>query len=106
MALISPFIPIINKGLTKFQPVNVLDVAKAIEKIVLNKKLSSNVYSSLGGPEIFSFREIIDLIMKNIGKDKIYINLSFFNAKILAFKTSIFPNAPITLDQLKLLKKQ
>ena len=103
MALISPFIPIINQGLTKFQPVNVLDVAKAIEKIVLNKKLEGNVYC-LGGPEIFSFREIIDLIMKNIGKDKTYINLSFFNAKILAFITSIFPNAPITLDQLKLLK--
>ena len=103
MANLSPFIPLINNGITKFQPVYVLDVAKAIEKIISNKKLEGDVYS-LGGPEILSFREVLDLIMKNIEKEKVYINLSFFNAKIIALITAIIPNSPITLDQIKLLK--
>ncbi len=103
MAAFSPFMPIINKGVTKFQPVSVLDVAKAIEKVVVNQNYQRVTYN-IGGPEVYSFKEILDLIMKNIAKKRIYINLSFFNAKILALITFYFPNSPITLDQLKLLK--
>ena len=103
IALISPFIPLINKGLTKFQPVSVLDVAKAIETVILEKIHIGNTYN-LGGPEIFTFKEIINLIMEIIEKQKFYINLSFPLAKIMARFFIFFPNFPITLDQVKLLE--
>jgi len=103
IALISPFIPLINKGLTKFQPVSVLDVAKAIETVILEKIHIGNTYN-LGGPEIFAFKEIINLILEIIEKQKIYINLSFPFAKIMARFFIFFPNFPITLDQVKLLE--
>lgn len=103
MALISPFMPLINKGLTKFQPVSVLDVAKAIEMVILNKTHIGNTYN-LGGPEIFTFKEIISLILESIEKERFYINISFSLAKIMAIFTSFIPNSPITLDQVKLLE--
>jgi len=103
MALISPFIPLINKGLTKFQPVSVLDVAKAIETVILYKAHIGNTYN-LAGPEVYTFKEIISLILESIEKEKLYINISFPLAKFIAIFTMFLPNAPITLDQVILLE--
>ena len=102
MAMVSPFIPLINNGRTKFQPVSVLDVAKAVVKIASNSKFSGEIYH-LGGPEIFSFKEIIELILVIIEKKKIFINLTYNLAKMIACSTAFIPNSPITLDQIRLL---
>ena len=104
MASISPFIPLINKGLTKFQPVYVKDVAKAVYVVMNNNKHLGHTYS-LGGPEVISFKEIIDFILLKIRKKRIYIPLSFPLIKLMAILFSIFPSAPITLDQVRLLEK-
>ena len=104
MASISPFIPLINKGLTKFQPVYVKDVAKAVHVVINNNKYIGQTYS-LGGPEVISFKEIIDFILLKIRKKRIYIPLSFPQIKLMAILFSILPNAPITLDQVRLLEK-
>ena len=61
MASISPFIPLINNGLTKFQPVYVKDVAKAVSAVINNNFHLGKTYN-LGGPEIISFKEIIDFV--------------------------------------------
>ena len=76
MASISPFIPLINNGLTKFQPVYVKDVAKAVYVVINNNKLRRYTYS-LGGPEVISFKEIIDFILLKINKKRIYIPYLF-----------------------------
>jgi len=104
MASISPFIPLINKGLTKFQPVYVKDVAKAVYVVIHNNKYLGGTYS-LGGPEVISFKEIIDFILLKIRKKRIYIPLSFPSIKLIAILFSVFPSAPITLDQVRLLEK-
>lgn len=103
ISVVSPFLPLINRGKTKFQPVSVLDVAKAIEVVLLNEKFIGKTFH-LGGPEIFSFKEILDLILDITGRKKIYINLNFFIAEIIARIFSIFPNNPMYLDHIKLLK--
>ena len=104
MASISPFIPLINKGLTKFQPVYVKDVAKAVHVVINNNKHIGHTYS-LGGPEVISFKEIIDFILLKIRKKRIYIPLSFPQIKLMAILFSILPSSPITLDQVRLLEK-
>ena len=104
MASISPFIPLINNGLTKFQPVYVKDVAKAVSAVINNNFHLGKTYN-LGGPEIISFKEIIDFVLLKIRKKRIYISLSFPLAKLIAILFSIFPSSPITLDQVRLLEK-
>jgi len=104
MASISPFIPLINNGLTKFQPVYVKDVAKAVYIVINNNKYLGQTFS-LGGPQVISFKEIIDFILLRIRKKRIYVPLSFPMIKLMAILFSIFPSAPITLDQVRLLEK-
>ena len=104
MASISPFIPLINNGLTKFQPVYVKDVAKAVSAVINNNFHLGQTYN-LGGPEIINFKEIIDLILLKIRKKRIYFSLSFPMAKLIGIIFSIVPVAPITLDQVRLLEK-
>ena len=104
MASISPFIPLINNGLTKFQPVYVKDVAKAVYIVINNNKYLGQTFS-LGGPQVISFKEIIDFILLRIRKKRIYVPLSFPMIKLMAILFSIFPSEPITLDQVRLLEK-
>ena len=104
MASISPFIPLINNGLTKFQPVYVKDVAKAVSVVINNNFHLGKTYN-LGGPEIISFKEIIDFVLLKIRKKRIYFSLSFPMAKLIGIIFSILPVAPITLDQVRLLEK-
>jgi len=104
MASISPFIPLINNGLTKFQPVYVKDVAKAVSAVINNNFHLGKTYN-LGGPDIISFKEIIDFVLLKIRKKRIYFSLSFPMAKLIGIIFSIVPVAPITLDQVRLLEK-
>jgi NADH dehydrogenase len=104
VASISPFIPLINNGLTKFQPVYVKDVAKAVSAVINNNFHLGKTYN-LGGPEIISFKEIIDFVLLKIRKKRIYFSLSFSMAKLIGIIFSIVPVAPITLDQVRLLEK-
>ena len=104
MASISPFIPLINSGKTNFQPIYVKDIAKAARSALKNKSFSGKVYN-LGGPEILSFKEILDLILLKIRKKRIYVPLSFPIAKLIGLLFSLSPVKPITLDQVKLLEK-
>ena len=104
MASISPFIPLINSGKTNFQPIYVKDIAKAARLVLKNKSFNGKVYN-LGGPEILSFKEILDLILLKIRKKRIYVPLSFPIAKLIGLIFTFSPVKPITLDQVKLLEK-
>ena len=104
MASISLFLPLINSGETKFQPVYVKDVAKALAKVIKEDVHNGKIYN-LGGPEIMSFKEILDLILIKIRKKRIYLNLSFPLAKLLGLLFALSPIKPITLDQVRLLEK-
>ena len=104
MASISLFLPIINSGDTKFQPVFVKDIAKAVAIVIKDDVHNGKIYN-LGGPEIMSFKEILDLILIKIRKKRIYLNLSFPLAKLLGLLFAFSPIKPITLDQVRLLEK-
>ena len=75
MTKISPFLPVISRS-TKFQPVFVEDVAKAIIKLLKDKKNKNNIYE-LAGETIYSFEELLKILLeiKNINKD--FGNLDF-----------------------------
>ncbi len=105
MAQISPFLPLIGGGVTKFQPVYVGDVAAAVKSVVDGKAKPGTIYE-LGGPEVLSFRELLDRTMSYADRKRFYLPLPFWAAKLQAIATSPLPNAlrPVTLDQIRLLQ--
>jgi uncharacterized protein YbjT (DUF2867 family) len=106
MAQMSPFLPLIGGGETKFQPVYVGDVAAAVKAAVDGKAKPGTIYE-LGGPEVLSFRELLDRTLSYAGRKRFYLPLPFWAAKLQAIATSPLPNAlrPVTLDQIRLLQR-
>jgi NADH dehydrogenase len=106
MARMSPFLPLIAGGRTRFQPVYVGDVAEAIKAAVEGRAKGGTVYE-LGGPEVLSFRELLDRTQTWAGRKRWYFPMPFWLAKTQALLTSPLPNAlrPVTLDQVKLLQR-
>ena len=104
MSLVSPFLPLIMGGKTKFQPVYVVDVCRGIIKILKQDTFRGKIYE-LGGPEIYSFKELMQILLKIINRRRflLYIpeTIAFFLAAILEF----FSIPILTRDQIKLLKK-
>ena len=100
---ILPIFPIYYNGRTKFAPIHVTDLAEIIYKVV-EKKIIGNTIECVG-PQIFSFKEIIKILLNSLDKKRILFNMPLPIAKIFA-KTiqSIMPNPIFTSDQLNLLK--
>jgi NADH dehydrogenase len=108
MAVVSPFLPLIGGGRTRFQPVFVGDVARAAAAVTLESQHAGRTFE-LGGPGVFTFREILDLIQKETGRRRLYAPLPVSVASLvgtlctpLAFFTPMAP--PLTADQVELLK--
>lgn len=96
-----PVVPVIGAE-TKFQPVFVGDVAKAV---VAALGRSGGETFELGGPDIYSMIQLNHWIAKAIGHDKTFIAVPDFAAELLAKGTGWLPGAPITTDQLKMLAR-
>jgi NADH dehydrogenase len=106
MARISPLLPLIGGGRTKFQPVYVGDLAEAIRAAVEGRAKPGTIYE-IGGPEVLSFRELLDMTQKWAGRNRGYISMPFWLAKLQVILTWPFPNSlrPMTLDQVRLLQR-
>jgi NADH dehydrogenase len=104
LARMSPFLPLIGGGKTKFQPVYVGDVAAALAAACAGKATKRTIYE-LGGPEVVTFRRIMDLAQEWSGHKRWYVRLPFWLAQIGAFLTVPIPNSlrPITVDQVRAL---
>jgi uncharacterized protein YbjT (DUF2867 family) len=103
MAIMSPVLPLIGGGESRFQPVYVGDVADAVIKCLDDPATAGRTYE-LGGPKIYSFRELMELLMQEIRRKRRFIDLPFGIAEAQARVMSILPNPPLTPDQVELLK--
>lgn len=106
MTRFSPFLPLIGGGYTRFQPVYVGDVGAAIAAAAGGRARTSTVYE-LGGPDIVTFREILDRVQEWSGRKRTYLRLPFWLAKLGAIATLPLPNSmrPLTVDQVRLLQR-
>ena len=95
---------IYGDGGTKFQPVYVGDVAEAIMTVLNDASLQGKTYE-LGGPRIYSFKEVMELMLEEIERRRILIPLPFWVAKIQAFFFEFLPKPILTRDQVELLKQ-
>lgn len=104
MARISPVLPLIGGGETRFQPVFVGDVAEAALRVIEGSAPTGRAYE-LGGPETLSFREILEFICKTIGRKRLLVPVPFFIARIQAWFLQMWPWPLLTVDQVRLLEK-
>ena len=102
LARISPFLPLIGGGETKFQPVFVGDVAEAIAKAVEGEAQGGQIFE-LGGPEVKSFRELMEITLREIGLKRLLLPLPFPIARMQAFFMEMMPKPMLTRDQIKML---
>lgn len=108
MAQSSPFLPLIGGGKTKFQPIHAQDVAEAIVGALERPEAAGRVFE-LGGPRVYSFRQLMDFMLTTIQRKRIYVSLPFFLAEplggLFAFGAKIVPLPPVlTADQVRSLK--
>ena len=97
-------LPLIGGGLTKMQPVYVGDVATAVADAVDGKTRPGATYE-LGGPEVLSMREIIEIILATIDRKRMLVSLPFGLAKLQALVLQFAPGPlKLTPDQVELLR--
>ncbi|TFF25292.1 complex I NDUFA9 subunit family protein [Jiella endophytica] len=102
MSRFSPFLPLIGGGTTRYQPVYVGDVAEAVADTVEGKVPGGRIYE-LGGPEILSFREMMEEMLRVVGRKRSFINIPYGAASTMARLMRFLPGAPLTEDQVKQL---
>jgi len=103
LAQFSPALPLVGGGKTRFAPIYVGDVAKAIVKVLELNNSEPKIYE-LGGPENYSFKELMQILLVEIKKKRFLIPISFGAAKFQSYFLQIMPNPLLTPDQVELLK--
>jgi uncharacterized protein YbjT (DUF2867 family) len=104
MALTAPALPLIGGGATRFQPVYVGDVASAVMACLADASTRGKTYE-LGGPRIYSFRELLELMLAETGRRRMLVPVPWGIAERLGKVLQMLPGAPLTADQVELLKR-
>lgn len=102
LARFLPVLPLIGGGATKFQPVYVRDVAATVVA-VLDAAAAAPVYE-LGGPRVYSFRELLEYILEVTDRKRLLVPLPFEIASFEARFLELLPKPLLTRDQVELLK--
>ena len=103
MSQISPALPLIGGGRTRFQPVYVVDVAEAVVAALTRPEAAGHTYE-LGGPTTYTFKELLAYLLKVTGRRRLLVDLPFGVAALQARLLSFLPEPPLTPDQVQLLK--
>ena len=104
LAQMSPALPLIGGGATKLQPVFVGDVATAVAEAVDCKARAGATYE-LGGPEVLTMREIMQIILTIIERRRMLVSLPFGLANLQALLLQFAPGPlKLTPDQVALLR--
>ena len=103
LAQFSPVLPLVGGGKTKFAPIYVGDVAKAIAKVLEPSGLTSKIYE-LTGPESYSFKELMEILLSIIKKKRFLIPIPFGVAKFNSYFLQMMPKPLLTPDQVEMLK--
>ena len=103
LARILPVLPLIGGGHTRFQPVFVGDVASAVLRALRAPSARGKTYE-LGGPTVYSFKELMQVILRETCRKRLLLPVPFSVASFQAFFLQFLPKPVLTPDQVTLLK--
>jgi NADH dehydrogenase len=103
LARMSPALPLIGDGMTRFQPAFVGDVASAIANAVDGNVRGGTIYE-LGGPEVKTFKQLMQYVLATIERKRLLVPIPFFAAKLKAAFLQYMPKPLLTPDQVELLR--
>ena len=104
LARFMPALPLVGGGKTRFQPVFAGDVAAAFAAAVAGETRPGATYE-LGGPEVLSFRELMQYVLATIERKRLLVPIPFGLAKFQAAFLQLMPKPMLTRDQVELLKR-
>ncbi len=91
-------------GGVKFQPVYVGDVAEAVMACLHTAAAKGQTYE-LGGPRVYSFKAILELMLAETGRKRWLVPMPFWLGKFMALFLGMWPKPVLTRDQVVLLEK-
>ena len=103
MAQLSPALPLIGGGKTRFQPVYVGNVAEAVAVAIDGGARPGTIYE-LGGPEVATFRQCLERMLEEISRKRVLAPLPFGVAKIMGGVMGLLPKPLLTADQVRMLQ--
>lgn len=99
-----PVIPLFGHGETRLQPVHVVDLARAIARLT-GKLTTPRRLFEFGGSEIMTYRQILELVLAHLGRERPLLPVPFPAWRLLAALTGRLPNPPLTGDQVILMSR-
>jgi uncharacterized protein YbjT (DUF2867 family) len=99
----NPVLPLIGGGTTKYQPIAVADMTAGLMQLLNRPDTAGKIYE-FGGPEVYSFRELLELLLAASGRRRILLPIPFVVAEIQAALLELLPSPPFTRDRVRLLK--
>lgn len=101
-AIKAPFMPLVGNGKARVQPVYDADVGRAVVAVLERPATASSVFE-LGGPRIYTYREIAVLTLREIDRTKSIVSMPAALLKLAGFFAEFLPSPPITRDQVELM---
>ena len=99
-----PVLPLFGLGLTRLQPVFVGDVARACVRALADPSTVGTVYE-VGGPRVYTYRSLVRLVLEQVDRKGVLVPLPFPLWEMVAALMAIFPDPPLTRDQVKLMQR-
>lgn len=99
-----PVIPLFGHGETNLQPVHVMDVARAIVRLLGADPPSRRLFE-LGGLDILSYREVLELVMAHLERERTLLPVPYTLWHLAALLASPLPGPPLTRDQVAMMAK-
>lgn len=99
-----PLLPLFGNGETRLQPAFVGDVAEAAAHALAEPQEPEAVYE-LGGPDVLTYREIIELVAHKTGRKRLLVPVPYAGWRMIVKAAGILPNPPLTEGQVALMKR-
>jgi NADH dehydrogenase len=99
----TPVLPLFGSGISRLQPVYADDVANAVLAVLKMPAAVGKTYE-LGGPEILTYRELMESILAHVGRRRLLLPVPFRVWELLALLCSRFASPPVTKAQVTLMR--
>src|SRR3954451_16501239 len=103
LARVSPVLPVIGGGRTLFQPMHIDDAVETL-RLLLERSDAAGAVLALVGAETFTFRELLERMLEVLGLRRAILPVPFPLAGALAAATGWLPAAPLTREEVRLLR--